>query len=56
MNGEDSAVEWAGCSSGGEEGVDMRGSLDVKVEMGVDDSDFLLLKQVVSCLYAKINI
>lgn len=39
MNGEDSADEWADWSSLGEEGNDRRWSL---VEMGVDDSNFLL--------------
>jgi hypothetical protein len=53
MNGEDSADEWAGCSSRGDEGFDMRGSL---VGIGVDDPKFLLLQQVVSSLHAKINV
>jgi len=56
MNGEDSPDEWAGCSSRGEEGFDMRVSPDVKIEMGVDDSNFLLLNQLVNYLHTSINV
>ena len=42
MNGEDSAEEWAGGPSRGDEGVEKRGSLVGKIEMGVDDPSFVL--------------